>query len=225
MIRNLIGLSGVLLCICATGCNATKKTDQSKLLSWSGAQIVGKCLVRSYQEDGAVYVTENQHLYYPDSLRFEVISDEPQGRKTWLLSHGSFTSSVKANTDKKGLYSKEIMQALLFSMSSSTEMLSGVKLSSPEQVKVEGKWYDLYKYVINNTTIELFQNKFTKRYELVTVKNSDIYLQAYSYNLWYDKNLGRQVPRTIDVFDISNGFASKKLIIQVQYVHVESLGR
>lgn len=225
MVHNLIGLIGVICIIGATGCNTTPKTAQKKLISCSGVQVVGNCLVRSYQDDGTVYVTENRHSYCPDSLRLEILSDEPQGRKSWLLDQGNFSSSIKPNQDKKGLFNKEIMQALLFGMSSSTETLSGEKMTAPDPVKVEGKWYDLSKYTINGTTIELFQNKFNKRYELVTVKNNDIYLQAYSYNLWYDKNLGRPIPRTVDIFDISRGFASKKLIMQVQYQYVETLGR
>jgi hypothetical protein len=157
-------------------------------------------------------------------LNLQIISNEPQGKRVWHLDKGDFHVSDSGTIqDKECLYNKNLMEAILFGMASSAELLPNTQLTSGESVKVEGKWYILHQVSNKNTQIELLQNKFNKRYELVTIKDDQTCLQVHSYNYWYEKKLKKQIPRTIDVFDISKGMASKILIMQVEYLSIEAV--
>lgn len=224
MVRLVIGLIGTLFLLSANGCSTATNTAETPA-QVSGVQIKGKCLVRNYGEGESLYVTKNEHLFYPKSLYFEIISNEPQGKKTWTLSYNHFSASGNSKMDKTELYTKELMQAVFFSMSAATERLSGLNLTAGEPIKVEGKWYIPYRYMMGSTSIELLQNHSTQRYELVIIKSDNTQLQVYSYNLWYDPFLDRQIPRTIDIFDISQGLASKQLRMQVQYTFIAASRR
>ena len=67
--------------------------------------------------------------------------------------------------------------------------------------------------------VTLLKNRETNRIELVQLQDaaSETLWLVQSYNLRYSKELDTLVPMKIDVFDIRDGIASKKLIIQFDY--------
>lgn len=225
MVRVSIWIASVMLSI-ASGCSMSGNNAPATSSFCSETQITGTCLVRSYKDNAAVYVTQQQHFFCPASLNLEIISNEPQGKRVWHLNKSIFyVSDNGSQLDKAGLYSKNMMEAILFGMASSTELLSGLQMTSGEPVKVEGQWYIPYQFSNQNTKIELFRNNSNRRYDLATIRDGQAYLQVHSYNYWYEKNIKRQIPRTIDIFDISKGVASKILVMQVDYLSIEATVR
>jgi|FrelakmetLWP11LW_1041352.scaffolds.fasta_scaffold02055_2 hypothetical protein len=225
MIRVSIWIAFATFVMVINGCSMSKNNAQAVFCSET--QVTGTCLVRSYKDSAAVYVTQQQHFFCPTSLGLKIISNEPQGKRVWSLNKSDFhVSGSGTQLDKTHLYTKNIMEAILFGMASSVELLPDMNKTSGEPIKVEGQWYIPYQISNKNAQIQLLQNKFNKRYELVLIKENDTCLLVHSYDYWYEKNIKKQIPRTIDIFDISRGIASKTLVKQVNYLLlVADMGR
>ncbi len=224
MIRVSIWMTSLIITMAISGCGSKGGAQATPSLT-SETQIVGTCLVHSYKGNAASYVTHQKHIFSPETSNLKIISEEPQGRRVWNLNKNDFQISTNAKEVETDLYDKNMMQAIFFSMVSSAELLSGEQLTSGEPVKVEGQWDIPYQVDNKKTQVELFQDNASKRYDLAFIGEDKIFLQARNYNYWYEKNLKRQIPRTIDIFDISNGMASKTLIMRVEYLSIEAIVR
>jgi hypothetical protein len=206
-------------------CTPSKTTQGSSTSGCCGTQIKGVCLVHYSDPAGSTYITRQTQTFCPCSLSLEIQAQEPQGRWIWRLRDGEFsTTSPNKNSTQNSLFDKNLSLAVFYSMASATELLpSNVIPSGP--VKLEGQWYTPFVRHVADTTVTLLQSRDSAKFDLVKIQDNKTTLLAQSYNFQFNKALEKNIPRTIDVFDITDGFSAKKLIVQMQYIQIEPLIR
>ena len=96
------------------------------------------------------------------------------------------------------------------------------------ETKVEGQWYQTFTpHWPETVKLTLFKSLDTNRIERVEMddlqQSSTWLLMGYNYR--YSKELGETLPRTIDVFDITDGIASKLLMIRFEYNDIRTVNR
>jgi hypothetical protein len=67
----------------------------------------------------------------------------------------------------------------------------------------------------------LLKSNDTGKNNLVKIQDDKTAILAENYNFWFNKQLQKNIPHTIDVSDMTNGLSSKKLSLQLQYTDRE----
>lgn len=214
-----------------TGCGQVSN-DQSRIepVKTDMAGTIGAdCVVNFYRTDKSPYITEQQHRFAPEAGYLNIVSREPYGVFNYTLKKDQFSSTKRA---KKGLSDldvdfcdKRLATAIFYSFSAGTNLLDKSLFATSEIVKIEGQWYQPYQpeWPLDELRVTLLQGIGSDRVELVQITDSETggTWMARSYNMRYSKQLERLAPRKIDVFDISAGVASKKLIVQIDYKSIQ----
>jgi len=155
---------------------------------------------------------------------------EPAGQLQFTLNKNQY-SEIKPKTavlsdSPVSFCNAQLAAALFYSFCAGGDLLDTASLSSGEPIKLEGQWYQPLQTNWTNppVVITLLRSLDTNRIELVGLDDADIGLSwlLRSYNLRYNKDLDKRIPRTIDVFDTRSGIASKQLMIQFDYKTVQS---
>lgn len=191
-------------------------------------EITGDCIVSYFQKDRAPYITQQQQLFNPSSGYLKIIATEPTGIYTFSLMQGQFAETKKPTPFLSALpasfMNESLATAVFYSFCAGAEQLDIAQWTTAENVKIEGQWYQPISLATpqNNTDITLYRNISSNRIELVKATDATAETQwlLQSYNLIYNKDLNVLVPHEIDVFDIQNGLASKRLIIQFDYKNI-----
>jgi len=228
MIRSTIS-SAVCLCILFLGCSrqsAPISQDSTEIRT----QISASCIARYYKTNGAVYITSQQHSFDPLTGYFQMKALEPAGQLQFTLNKNQY-SEIKPKTavlsdSPVSFCNAQLAAALFYSFCAGGDLLDTASLSSGEPIKLEGQWYQPLQTNWPNppVVITLLRSLDTNRIELVGLDDADSGLSwlLRSYNLRYNKDLDKRIPRTIDVFDTRSGIASKQLMIQFDYKTVQS---
>ncbi|MGH2271348.1 hypothetical protein ACQ9LF_06075 [Anaerohalosphaeraceae bacterium U12dextr] len=199
------------------GCQSNQKSSSIQDISPQQAHLKMTCHVNFYQED-SLYVTEQEHLFTPASKSLQISSKEPSGRYTWSLQGEQYSvKNVSGNKTFENLYNKAYLQAIYYGMMSSAQWLPLEQARQEEPVRIEGKWYIPYLLTKKDATIRLMKNQFNDRFEQVIVQKDNQIYQVLCYNLRFVNELNHNLPRTIDIFDATDGLSSKKLRVKVQY--------
>ncbi|MEN6306652.1 MAG: hypothetical protein ABFD91_02750 [Anaerohalosphaeraceae bacterium] len=207
----------LIVSITMYGCQSTEKQSPTPETSTSDSNLKMTCHVNFYQ-DKSVYITEQEHVFNPSSISLQIRSKEPSGRYIWLLQGEHYSvENLTSNKINEDLFNKAYLQAIYYSMISSAELLTGERWTEEEMVKIEGKWYMPYLLQGHDSKIRLMKNKSNNQFDQIIFQKDDLIYQVISYNLRFDKDLNKNLPRTIDIFDATNGLSSKKLLLQVQY--------
>jgi hypothetical protein len=115
---------------------------------------------------------------------------------------------------------------LYYSFCAGSGLLDAAKMTTLENVKLEGRWYQPLSadaFGMNDQSVIVYRALDTDRIELVKLQNADGSIWLFrSYNLRYSKHLDRKIPRGIDVFDIREGLASKQYVAQFQYEDIRN---
>lgn len=207
----------VIASIAIYGCQSTEKQSPTPDISTGQSKLKMTCHVNFYQ-DKSVYVTEQEHLFSPSSKSLQISSREPSGKFIWSLQGEHYSvDNLSSNKAHEDLFNKAYLQAIYYSMMSSAEMLPGEYWVEEDVVRIEGKWYIPYLLTKQDAEVRLMKNKLNNRFEQIILQKEKQIYQIINYNLRFDKDLNKNLPRTIDIFDATNGLSSKKLLLQVQY--------
>ncbi|MHC5083482.1 MAG: hypothetical protein ACYTET_06040 [Planctomycetota bacterium] len=214
-------------CQQASSSNATTAAEPVKISG--GGDISADCVVHYFRVDQSPYITEQQHTFKPEAGSLKIVSREPYGVFGYHLNKNQFSSTKKV---KQGLSDldvdfcdRKLATTLFYSFTAGANLLDKSLFATSDHIKIEGQWYQPYQpgWPSDELQVSLFQGLGSERIELVRIDNSETGQSwlARSYNLRYSKQLDRLVPRKIDVYDISDGVASKKLVIQVDYKQIQ----
>jgi hypothetical protein len=188
-----------------------------------GPQINGVCLAYYPNHAGSTYITRQMHEFCPCSRSLQIQAQEPGGQWLWQLRDDAFsTVSPNKSSSQNNLYDRPLSLAVFYSMTSATESLSFAVNLSEEPIKLEGQWYIPFVHrTVSGATVTLFQSRDTKKFDLVKIQDNKTTLLARSYNFHFNKTLKKNIPRTIDVFNMTDGLSAKKMVLQLQYVQIE----
>ena len=206
---------------CATSPTAVKPAPAFS--GCCGPQIKGVCMASYYDRKGSLYITQQTHWFCPCQRSLQIRANEPEGEFSWRLHNDTFSvAGPHKNSIPNIPFDKMLSLAVLYSMASSTELLSQPVSLLAEPIKLEGQWYIPITRHIADTTITILKSRDTGRVDLVKIQDNKTALLAQSYNFRFDKTLQKNIPQTIDVFDITNGLSFKKLVLQLQYIQIET---
>ncbi|MBN2512051.1 MAG: hypothetical protein JXB18_03840 [Sedimentisphaerales bacterium] len=209
------GLLFAAIAIC--GCQSDEKQAPVQQTAEKQTFLKMTCHVNFYR-DTSIYVTEQEHLFNPASKSLQISSKEPSGRFIWSLQDDHYTvNNLNSAKTKDNLYNKTFLQAIYYGMLSSAQLITDEQVNEEETVRIEGKWYIPYLLNKQDAKIRLMKNKANDRFEQIILQKEDQIYQVICYNLRFDKDLDKNLPRTIDVFDATNGLSSKHLLMKVQY--------
>ena len=231
--RYSVSLSIVLLAVLGilfAGCGQqTQQVAQDEVVSVK-ATIEADCIVHYYKTNTSAYITRQRHGYDPESGFFAASSMEPTGNVRCSLIRDIFDSSGQrqpALSDLPGsFWSKNLATALFYSFCAGGNLLETESLAAGENIRIEGQWYKpLRPAWPDDVNLTLLQSLDSARIEMVQLEDSQnglIWL-ARNSNYRYSKDLGERVPRSIDVFDIRDGIASKVLMIRFDYKDIQNV--
>lgn len=210
------------------GCGDVQTVAPSAAPSRDALQT--ECVASYYKVNSSAYMTQQQHRFSPSAGRLRITADEPTGRFECVLQQNQFTvvqESKGALADlPDSFFNKALATAVFYSMCAGGSLLDTDNMTRGEPVKVLGQWYTPLTpaWPKNQLTVTLLENQISSRIEWVKVSDFEKHLEwmALNYNLRYHTDLARKLPRTIDVFDIRDGIASKKSIVRFEYKDILS---
>ncbi|MEN8128294.1 MAG: hypothetical protein ABFR90_10905 [Planctomycetota bacterium] len=226
--RNSAVLSVVLLAvlnILLIGCghDAQQDTQQETARSVSPT-IETNCIVHYYKTNASDYITWQQHGYNPEAGFFTAVSTEPIGTVQCSLQEDDYDSSGQKEeslSDFPGsFWSKDLATILFYSFCAGADLLETESMAAGENIKIEGQWYKSLKTAWpRDVSVTVLQSLVSGRIEWVQLDNSQdgLVWLARCYNLRYNNELDKRIPRAIDVFDIRNGIASRDLMVRFDY--------
>lgn len=210
------------------GCQRTSRPQSvSKTKSDIAPLVNADCVVSYFQKDSAPYITQQQHSFNPSPRFLEITATEPTGVYTFTLIKEQFTAAKQPTAFLSGLpasfVNKMLATAVFYSFCSGSGILDTTAWATDEATRIEGQWYTPIRVPAGTgLEITLYRNGNQNRVELVEITDAasqDKWL-LQSYNLIYSKELDTLVPRKIDVFDIQDGLASKRLMIQFELKNI-----
>lgn len=210
------------------GCGDVQTVAPSAAPSRDALQT--ECVASYYKVNSSAYMTQQQHRFSPSTGRLRVTADEPTGRYEYVLQQGLF-SAVRPDGGPvsdlpESFFNRALATAVFYSMCAGGSLLDTAQMTPGQPVKVLGQWYVPLTpaWPKNQLSVTLLQNQISSRIEWVKVSDSEKHLEwmALNYNLRYHTDLARKLPRTIDVFDIRDGIASKKSIVRFEYKDILS---
>jgi hypothetical protein len=224
-------IASVVVGLLLTGCSRNQEGTQDEQVVVA-ASIRTDCIVHYYKTDGSAYITQQQHGYNPSEGFFEACSTEPGGVIQCTLFKEDYTSSGlkehRLSDLPKSFGSKNLVIALFYSFCAGGDLLETESMTSAANVKIEGRWYEPLKPEWpSEINLTLLRAVDTERIELVRLEDKQAGLTWLfkSYNTRYSKELSKRIPRTIDVFDIRDGVASKELMIRFDYKDIQKVGK
>jgi hypothetical protein len=220
----LVVVTGLLM----TGCTQSPQVEPVQADMPTTLTIKADCIAHYYRSDSSAYITQQQHVFIPSNGAFSSVSQEPMGTVTCSLSKELFQSSNKTPESLSDLpqefWDQYLATSVFYGFCAGGDLLDISSMKIGEKVKIEGQWYQSYKPDWpSQFNITLLQSLDTDRFELVKMEDT---IEALSwllrfYNHRYSNKLERTVPRTIDVFDIHSGIASKVLMIRFDYKDIK----
>ena len=211
------------------GCTQSRQETRSQTVSVKAA-VVTDCIVSYYKTNASAYITRQRHGYNPSAGFFQAVSTEPTGIVQCSLLKDNYDSSTPKQHALSDLpatfWSKNLAVAMYYSFCAGGGLLETESMLSTENIKIEGQWYTPLKpQWPSGVKLTLLQSLDTKRIEMVQLEDAKEGLAwlVKSYNLNYNKELSKPLPRMIDVFDIRNGVGSKELMIRFDYKNIQKV--
>jgi hypothetical protein len=220
----LMGLFVIFGCHTVQTSDTTTKTPPAAPESKQSI-LTADSIVRYYKIDSSAYITQQQHTFIPSAGRLEVNSVEPTGQYQYKLEQNQFTSPQKASKELSDLpasfFNQALATAVFYSLCAGGSLLDAGTMPSGEPVKIQGQWYIPLTplWPKGQLTVTLLRNQNSSAIEWVKIADSSTGLEwmARNYNLRYNSDLKTRIPRTVDVFDVREGIASKSLIVKFEY--------
>jgi len=213
-----------VLNILLIGCDGqTRKEDRDEVVSVK-VTIDADCIVHYFKSNASAYITRQRHGYNPGARFFQAASMEPTGKIQCSLKQDIFDSTgqkqVALSDLPESFLNKNLATVLFYSFCAGGNLLETGSMMTGDNIKIEGQWYKSLKPAWpNDVEVTLLQSLDSSRIELVQLDDSQDGLMwlARCYNDRYSRELEERVPRTVDVFDVRDGIASKELMIRFDY--------
>lgn len=221
----LVVVTGLLV----TGCTESEQiqpvqTDQPE----TTLTINANCIAHYYKSDSSAYITEQKHVFIPSEGAFSSVSQEPTGTVICSLNKEEYQSSeaaVESLSDMpQEFWDKYLASSVFYGFCASGSLLDVSSMKIGEKVKMEGQWYQSYTPAWpTQFEITLLKSLATDRVELVKMEDptEELTWLLRFYNHRYSRTLERSLPRTVDVFNIHSGLASKVLMIRFDYKNIQ----
>jgi len=212
-------IAGVL-----AGCQmpAERGTDDVNV----GEDCIETRCVTAYHRDAAPYWTTQNQRFCPSSASLEVWGTEPESAYRVVYTKGQFSKSGLDGAAAKALpaefFNAPLAELTYYSFTAG----AGVQLAGMNAVEpahIEGQRYEAFEVTGEaGHTVTLYRNAETGLHEWARVADGKgLDWMAHSFNPRYHPRLARMVPRKIDVFDVRQGIAAKKLLVEFGYIDVK----
>ena len=227
-------VSTAFLNLIFTGCSRpAQPADQRHSIAAAPAvkaAIETDCVVRYYKSNASAYLTRQQHRYNPRTGYFEATAKEPTGIVRCSLERGVFTSSEQKKellSDLPGsFFNKDLALILFYGFCAGGDLLDTASMTAAGNVRIEGRWYDSFRPAwptdCDVTVLRSIDSRRVELVKLADVKN-DLNWLVRCYNYRYSRELEKRIPRTIDLYNIADGVASKALMIRFDYKEIRTL--
>ncbi|MCE5187216.1 MAG: hypothetical protein LLF76_13930 [Planctomycetaceae bacterium] len=222
--QNLIILLTIVVGLSLVGCRQGQPASEIPIAQ---TVLTAECIASYYKVDSSAYITEQTHQFTPESGQLSITANEPSGRFHYILQQEQFTAAETGKTLSdlpQSFFNQALATAVFYGVSAGGSLLDTSAMSSEEPAKIEGQWYVPIKpeWPNNSLSVTLLRNQDSQQIELVRVSEpgSGVQYMARSYNFRYNSDLGTRIPRTIDIYDVANGLASKRLIVKFDYKDV-----
>lgn len=226
----LFVMLGVVSTLSLTGCQQQIQKETQDGVVPSMATIQADCIVHYFKTNASAYITRQRHDYNPETGFFRAVATEPIGKIQCTLNRDNFTSTGQKKAALSDLpdsfWNKNLATVLFYGFCAGGDLLEISSMQAGENVKIEGRWYRPFKPAWpTDTEVTLLQSLATGRIELLELSDSHEGLKwlVECYNYRYSKQLKERVPRSIDVYDIRDGIASKELMIRFDYKDIQKL--
>jgi hypothetical protein len=194
------------------------------------AAMEADCVVHYFKSNGSAYITRQQHRFNPEAGFFEASSMEPTGQVYCSLMREMYRSSGQKQSPLSDLpdsfWNKNLATALFYSFCAGGELLGTASMIAGDNAKIEGQWYKTFKPAwptdVDVTILQSLDSARVERVEL-TDPQDDVSWMLRCYNLRFSAELQTSVPRTIDVYNIENGVASKELMVRFDYEDIRKI--
>ncbi|HOK66497.1 MAG TPA: hypothetical protein PK054_03540 [Anaerohalosphaeraceae bacterium] len=227
-LKRKTGFLSVLLGLALAGCTLTNRNSfspaENKTLPCKDL-LKAHAVTAFYLSAGKTYYTEQEHRFCPSLQILEISAEEPEGTVQWKWEKGTFNRPAGGEKTLSGEWQPESALAVFSGFLYGSGLLS-VNLP-PEQptANLEGQVYTAIPLLASEGfEATLYKNQKTGIIDRVNIHNKkdNKTLMAILYN-W--RLLGKReilIPRKIDIFDITNGVSSKKLLIQIEYKEISA---
>jgi hypothetical protein len=211
-----------MIALCWLGGCASSHISPKPAIGIHCPQIRGTCIARYSYQNTSLYVTRQGHFFHPCLQSLEIESDEPGGKLLRQLNNGNYSiQDHSKNSIQDTHLDKMLSMAVFYGMTWGLQLLPEPRQVSEEAVKIEGQWYIASVSSLGQVKITLLKSNDTGVNSLVQFQDEKGNFLAKSYNFRLNKDLHKNIPYTIDVFDITRGLSSKQLVLQVQYIDLE----
>lgn len=215
-------------CALVVGCQRSQIPTE-KTVSIKPA-IIADCIAQYFRTDGTGYITQQTHYFNPDKRYFSMICTEPSGKVVYTLENTEYSVSEVKNKILSGLpksFCTPILAVgIYYGFCAGGDLLDISQIPALESVKLEGRWYQTVPIrldELDGLQVMLYKALDTDRIELLQINDGqDGKWLLRSYNLRYSIEFEKKLPRSIDVFDVQKGLASKKLAAQFQYINIQN---
>ncbi len=227
--RKVLSIVALLACVTLAGCG-TQTTDTPTKQPTSSEQIdpanciAAQAVVSCFLEGGRTYITAQQHLFCPEAKSLQIHSKEPQGSFTWKLTAQQFSRMSSGVQSNPAGWDLPRMLTVYAGFLYGGGFVSTDSLADGGIVTLDGQRYLQLAMPVSDNAIhaQLYRDLDTNRIDRIVIedkKQGQSWLGVcYNWSYYSPKKLW--IPRKIDIYDITDGVASKRLILQTEYKKV-----
>lgn len=209
----------------AAGCTSRQQSSQPQQVI-TGKVISATARTTYYRENDATYVTSQSHTFAPNSQSMQITANEPFGVLTWSLSQGAYSESgtvPKQFASKVSFGNSAMTKCIHYAFLSGSGQLNMAGFLQQDPQKVQGQWYLPYQYKDSSgDIIWIYKSINTGVFQLVHIQSENRTYQARNYNPWFIAGLNHNIPKSIEIIDISKGIAEPTRLINIEY-QIESI--
>lgn len=217
-------------CILFSGCMQQNKESQADMSGEKSSKgkitvtkncIQAQAVVTYFLSGDQPYLTDQQHTFCPDSKSLFIQSHEPRGFFTWKWTGGEYSRTPTSTHPADAYWHRPQILAVYAGFLYGGGFLPADALPAEAPTSLEGQRYTPLVLTISGKEIHayLYRNLDTHTIDRILVEDpagGQVFMaKCYNWSYYSPKKL--MIPRKIDIFDITNGLASKKMIIEVDY--------
>ncbi|MHC5191015.1 MAG: hypothetical protein ACYSOP_02355 [Planctomycetota bacterium] len=221
------GVWVVLAGFLSVGCRQIQQNSPGESVAVEPS-ITADCIVQYFKANASAYITHQEHRFNPSEKFFQAVSTEPIGIVQCSLHGDVFTSSGLKSKPLSDLpssfWTRNLAAAVFYGFCGAGGLIETEAMASGDTIKIEGRWFrPLTPEWSGGPKLKLLYALDSKQVELVFLEDAQNGLTwlVRGYNLRFDKELSTRLPRTIDVYDIRDGIASKELMIRFDYQDIQ----
>ncbi len=214
------GIFIVSIGLLAAGCISRQQTSQAPQKA-AGQAISATTRTTYYRENNATYVTSQTHVFVPNSQSLQITANEPFGVLTWSLSQGAYSESgvvPQQFASKVSFGNSAITKCVYYAFLSGSGQLDMAGFIQQDPQKIQGQWYLPHQYKdASGDIIWIYKHINTGGFQLVHIQSGTKTYQARNYNPWFIAEINHNIPKTIEIIDISKGVSEPVRLMSIEY--------